>query len=189
MASLENGQNSETKSKNWVRFEEDGSEVQSGKESSAAVINAETTQINIDKSKKEASENKAAVITPESVHINIGRSNVNRSASQDAQNINNKSALKSVDLRDSANGRPASLPNSGISNVGNAVIRQGFANGDIIVTLLPVNTRWPWITPAQFRPELVPEELMAQGLTVSCFSNSFKRKNYFNTIIVFSIFS
>lgn len=40
------------------------------------------------------------------------------------------------------------------------------ANGDIIVTLLPVNTRWPWITPAQFRPELVPEELMAQGLTV-----------------------
>jgi hypothetical protein len=30
-----------------------------------------------------------------------------------------------------------------------------------------VNTRLPWITPAQFRPELVPEELMAQGLTVS----------------------
>ncbi|CAH2015401.1 unnamed protein product [Acanthoscelides obtectus] len=41
------------------------------------------------------------------------------------------------------------------------------ANGDIIVTLLPVNTQCPWITPAQFRPELVPEELMAQGLTVS----------------------
>lgn len=45
-------------------------------------------------------------------------------------------------------------------------IREGFANGDIIVTLLPVNTKWPWITPAVFRPELVPEELMAQGLTV-----------------------
>lgn len=41
------------------------------------------------------------------------------------------------------------------------------ANGDIIVTLLPVNTKFPWVTPAQFRPELVPEELMAQGLTVS----------------------
>lgn len=41
------------------------------------------------------------------------------------------------------------------------------ANGDIIVTLLPVNTKWPWITAAHFRPELVPEELMAQGLTVS----------------------
>lgn len=42
------------------------------------------------------------------------------------------------------------------------------ANGDVIVTLLPQNTSLPWITPAQFRPELVPEELMAQGLTVCC---------------------
>lgn len=42
-------------------------------------------------------------------------------------------------------------------------------NGDTIVTLLPVNTRWPWITAARFRPELVPEELMAQGLTVCIF--------------------
>ncbi|XP_047515600.1 transmembrane protein 268 isoform X2 [Pieris napi] len=46
-------------------------------------------------------------------------------------------------------------------------IHQGFSNGDIIVTLLPVNTNLPWITPAQFRPELVPEELMAQGLTLT----------------------
>lgn len=45
-------------------------------------------------------------------------------------------------------------------------VREGFANGDVIVTLLPTNTRWPWVTPAVFRPELVPEELMAQGLTV-----------------------
>lgn len=43
---------------------------------------------------------------------------------------------------------------------------QLLANGDVIVTLLPVNTKWPWLTPAVFRPELVPEELMAQGLTV-----------------------
>lgn len=48
------------------------------------------------------------------------------------------------------------------------------ANGDLIVTLLPVNTSLPWITPAKFRPELVPEELMAQGLTVS---------NYMTTIL------
>uniref|UniRef100_A0A1B0GKP5 Uncharacterized protein n=2 Tax=Lutzomyia longipalpis TaxID=7200 RepID=A0A1B0GKP5_LUTLO len=46
-------------------------------------------------------------------------------------------------------------------------VREGFANGDIIVTLLPVNTKWPWVTPAIFRPELVPEELMAQGLTLT----------------------
>lgn len=46
-------------------------------------------------------------------------------------------------------------------------VREGFSNGDVIVSMLPINTRWPWITPALFRPELVPEELMAQGLTVS----------------------
>ncbi|CAK1549805.1 unnamed protein product [Leptosia nina] len=46
-------------------------------------------------------------------------------------------------------------------------MRSGFTNGDIIVTLLPVNTKLPWITAAQFRPELVPEELMAQGLTLT----------------------
>jgi hypothetical protein len=40
-------------------------------------------------------------------------------------------------------------------------------NGEVIVTLLPVNERWPWVTPAKFRPELVPEELMAPVLTVS----------------------
>lgn len=40
------------------------------------------------------------------------------------------------------------------------------ANGDVIVTVLPVNQKWPWITPAEFRPELVPEELMAEGLSV-----------------------
>jgi hypothetical protein len=43
------------------------------------------------------------------------------------------------------------------------------ANGDIIVSLLPVNESLPWITPAIFRPELVPEELMAQGLSVMAF--------------------
>lgn len=53
------------------------------------------------------------------------------------------------------------------TTVPGGVIRQGFANGDIIVTLLPVNTKLPWITPAHFRPELVPEELMAQGLTLT----------------------
>ncbi|XP_026321613.1 uncharacterized protein LOC113231500 [Hyposmocoma kahamanoa] len=46
-------------------------------------------------------------------------------------------------------------------------VRHGFANGDIIVTLLPINSKWPWITAAHFRPELVPEELMAQGLTLT----------------------
>ncbi|GIY38272.1 uncharacterized protein CEXT_724051 [Caerostris extrusa] len=46
-------------------------------------------------------------------------------------------------------------------------ITQGFNNGDVIVTLLPVNQKCPWVTKAQFKPELVPEELMAQGLTLT----------------------
>lgn len=41
------------------------------------------------------------------------------------------------------------------------------ANGEIIVSLLPVNVNLPWITPAVFQPHLVPEELMAQGLTLT----------------------
>lgn len=46
-------------------------------------------------------------------------------------------------------------------------LRQGFANGDVIVCLYPTNEKCPWLTPAQFRPELVPEELMAEGLTLT----------------------
>jgi len=41
------------------------------------------------------------------------------------------------------------------------------ANGDVIVSILPVNNGWPWVTPASFRPELVPEELMVPGLTLT----------------------
>ena len=45
-----------------------------------------------------------------------------------------------------------------------------FHNGEVIVTLLPVNEKWPWVNPAKFRPELVPEELMAPILTVRIIS-------------------
>ena len=44
--------------------------------------------------------------------------------------------------------------------------QEQFENGDVLVTLLPVNEKFPWVTPAKFRPELVPEELMAPTLTV-----------------------
>jgi len=39
--------------------------------------------------------------------------------------------------------------------------------GEVLVTLLPVNEKLPWITPAKFRPELVPEELMTPVLTLT----------------------
>lgn len=47
------------------------------------------------------------------------------------------------------------------------------ANGDCIVSVLPLNNKCAWLTKAQFKPELVPEELMAQGLTVSSIERSF----------------
>ncbi|KAK7788875.1 hypothetical protein R5R35_011400 [Gryllus longicercus] len=113
-----------------------------------------------------------AIINPETVHVNLDRSSLNRSQSveepQQESFSNSKGdgggRMRNVDLREVSNGRPTA--SSRVSAIDGSV-RQGFANGDIIVTLLPVNTRWPWITPAQFRPELVPEELMAQGLTLT----------------------
>ena len=45
------------------------------------------------------------------------------------------------------------------------------------MTVLPVNQKWPWITPAEFRPELVPEELMAEGLSV-------RAPMFFKTLII-----
>lgn len=45
--------------------------------------------------------------------------------------------------------------------------QEQFENGDVLVTLLPVNEKFPWVTPAKFRPELVPEELMAPTLTLT----------------------
>ncbi|XP_018561577.1 uncharacterized protein LOC108903770 isoform X2 [Anoplophora glabripennis] len=91
-----------------------------------------------------------AVITTESVQVNLERS---LSKSTDSNNV---AVLDPKPLRN------VELPVATVEP-----IRQGFSNGDIIVTLLPVNTRFPWVTPAQFRPELVPEELMAQGLTLT----------------------
>ncbi|KAL0121754.1 hypothetical protein PUN28_006905 [Cardiocondyla obscurior] len=180
------------KTKNWVQFEEDtypneaaGSVKRKVTNSSTpAVIKPESVTVQVDKigksidppdiNDKKTNEYRGAVIATESVQINLDRSGLSRSITSetpdlklppDVRSTQAKSAsLKTIDLRDVSNGRNA--PSNVIStSIGN--IRQGFANGDTIVTLLPVNTKWPWITPARFRPELVPEELMAQGLTLT----------------------
>lgn len=111
------------------------------------------------------------VLTTESVHINIKdlpSSQVPKPSSPAVIEIESKNNLnKSVTTTFSTPAAPT--PNEqGLRTIelSSGRVREGFANGDVIVTLLPINTRWPWITPALFRPELVPEELMAQGLTV-----------------------
>lgn len=115
------------------------------------------------------------VLTTESVHINIKSLPSSQaqkplpSSSPAVIEIDTKNNLnKSVTTTFSTSA--ATTPNEqGLRTIelSSGRVREGFANGDVIVTLLPINTRWPWITPALFRPELVPEELMAQGLTVN----------------------
>ncbi|XP_068621610.1 uncharacterized protein [Battus philenor] len=81
-----------------------------------------------------------AVLNTETVHVNLERGDKN------IEPVSPGAPAKSVEF---------------------VSIRPGFSNGDLLVTVLPVNTNWPWITAARFRPELVPEELMAQGLTLT----------------------
>jgi len=177
------------KTKNWVQFEEEtgpkeviDTEKEAGS-SAPAVIKPESVTVQVDKINKSIDSpdindkkiNEYAVIATESVQINIDRSGLSRSVTSDTPDLKlpdvraseaKSASLKTIDLRDVSNGRNTSS-NIISTSIGN--IRQGFANGETIVTLLPVNTKWPWITPAKFRPELVPEELMAQGLTVCKF--------------------
>ncbi|EFN88073.1 hypothetical protein EAI_03581 [Harpegnathos saltator] len=178
------------KTKNWVQFEEEpGPKETTDTErktnnSTPAVIQPESVTVQVDKisksieqpdiNDKKTNEYRGAVIATESVQINLDRSGLSRSITSDTPDLKlpsdvrateaKSASLKTIDLRDTSNGRSTSS-NVISTSIGN--IRQGFANGDTIVTLLPVNTRWPWITPARFRPELVPEELMAQGLTLT----------------------
>lgn len=179
-----------SRTKNWVQFEDEtpvkdnGSVEEKTQVNTPAVIKSESVTVNVEKIGKTVdkldnqqtknNEYKGAVISTESVQINLDRSGLSRSVTSESPDLNlpsevkisdpKSASLKTIDLRDVSNGRSA-INNIISTPIGN--IRQGFANGDTIVTLLPVNTRWPWITPAKFRPELVPEELMAQGLTVN----------------------
>lgn len=177
------------KTNNWVQFEDETepkgatgpAEGKAANSGVPAVIKPESVTVQVDKigksidapdvNDKRANEYRGAVIATESVQINLDRSGLSRSITSETPDLKppdvrveaKSASLKTIDLRDVSNGRNASS-NVISTSIGN--IRQGFANGDTIVTLLPVNTKWPWITPARFRPELVPEELMAQGLTV-----------------------
>lgn len=189
------------KTKNWVQFEEEAGPKETTdaerktNSSTPTVIQPESVTVKVDKisksieqpdiNDKDTNEYRGAVIATESVQINLDRSGLSRSITSDTPDLKlpsevraaeaKSASLKTIDLRDTSNGRSTSS-NVISTSIGN--IRQGFANGDTIVTLLPVNTRWPWITPARFRPELVPEELMAQGLTVCVITDHILKKKH-----------
>ncbi|KAI5641566.1 hypothetical protein NE865_06323 [Phthorimaea operculella] len=124
--------------KGWVKFDDETSQTNDPL-SEASVPPGTTAAVSASTSQSPASE-PAAVLKTETVHVNLERGDRN------TEPVTQTTLSKNVEFVN---------------------VRQGFTNGDILVTLLPVNTKWPWVTAARFRPELVPEELMAQGLTLT----------------------
>ncbi|XP_028176815.1 uncharacterized protein LOC135087889 isoform X2 [Ostrinia nubilalis] len=122
----------------WVKFDEETGQT-SNPLGGETQVDVEETDVAATTSTKCATQ-PPAVLTTETVHVNLERGDRN------TETATQGTLSKNVEFVN---------------------IRHGFTNGDIIVTLLPVNSKWPWITAAHFRPELVPEELMAQGLTLT----------------------
>ncbi|EDS32338.1 conserved hypothetical protein [Culex quinquefasciatus] len=160
------------KTTNWVKFDDDDGKKAQGDKAASAPPNDITP---------------AAVLPTESVHVTID-ARLPTSPKQVAPVISSQPAPATASQGQSLpppltnkTSQPAviDIPKQTTVNVVQPIqsmrtielstgrVREGFANGDVIVTLLPTNTRWPWVTPAVFRPELVPEELMAQGLTLT----------------------
>lgn len=113
-----------------------------------------------------------AVLTTESTHVNLNTSSTTPEKPVPLSNItsNTNKTTSNNSTSQTVLKHDVSIPISSTMRtieLSTGTIREGFANGDVIVTLLPCNTKWPWVTPALFRPELVPEELMAQGLTLT----------------------
>ncbi|XP_043220290.1 transmembrane protein 268-like isoform X1 [Amphibalanus amphitrite] len=138
----------ESEQKKWVQFDEEAGGTSERPENG----NAPAT-IDVQNETLEAAED------PSNIRVNVpSPAPVDRSPARNGVRpepaLTTSAALQDVSLAD----QPAPAAGG---------VRQGFENGDVIVTLLPLNSTLPWITPAQFRPELVPEELMAQGLTLT----------------------
>ncbi|XP_046961907.1 uncharacterized protein LOC124531383 isoform X1 [Vanessa cardui] len=123
--------------KSWVKFDDE-----SPQQSDLKLKSKVSDESAVSTIRQTTASNSAipAVLKTETVHVNLDRSENN------IEPLSQSAVMKNVEYINA---------------------RHGFSNGDVIVTLLPTNTKWPWITTARFRPELVPEELMAQGLTLT----------------------
>ncbi|XP_058455954.1 uncharacterized protein LOC131433137 isoform X3 [Malaya genurostris] len=164
------------KTTNWVKFDDD----EGGKKEAKAL----QLPSSIKSMTAPANENVTpAVLATESVHVTVdsrlpatpkqGTATISSSGSSmltvttAANTINKTSQPAVIDIPKQSVNVVQPIQSMRTIELSTGRVREGFANGDVIVTLLPTNTRWPWITPAVFRPELVPEELMAQGLTLT----------------------
>lgn len=137
----------------------------------AAVLETETTHVNLQEKKKPPTNN------------NINKNGTSKNGVDNHQSrfpvtttppvaITSAPAVIDIPPVSSTNNNGTEMSQMRTIELSTGRVREGFANGDVIVTLLPLNGNLPWITPPVFRPELVPEELMAQGLTVSYYNNS-----------------
>ncbi|KAK3878941.1 hypothetical protein Pcinc_016481 [Petrolisthes cinctipes] len=166
--------------KSWVQFdEEDTTNQQTPARDGAApaVIDAQSVQVSLENhhSKPSSPEHPPAPITRTTSEpangVRLPPPSTTTGEARVTMSPLSPSQLHNVPLHDPNITRPTPpLTTTTTTTTPSShapVIRQGFTNGDVIVTLLPQNTSLPWITPAQFRPELVPEELMAHGLTLT----------------------
>ncbi|GAB0097066.1 uncharacterized protein DMENIID0001_126590 [Sergentomyia squamirostris] len=135
---------------NWVKFDD------TEQESREIPVQNPNTGIH-------APSRPTAVLTTETVHVSVTTSSSPTRSTLIENKPPNQTTVAVIDVPSTQ------TTESGMRTIelSTGRVREGFANGDVIVTLLPVNTKWPWVTPAIFRPELVPEELMAQGLTLT----------------------
>jgi len=144
------GPASSVRGKGWVTFDDTG-------ESQASTVSASSTPRRLSQSESD---------TPGSLEVTD-------SHSVDVEALRKKSLDTS--LSSSVRGSSSSVVSLGdihhptVNNTprGRHKAQEEFENGDVLVTLLPVNERFPWVTPASFRPELVPEELMAPSLSLT----------------------
>jgi hypothetical protein len=177
--------------KRWMRFEEQtkdevyvsiSDDISDGKSdgkcatiepsNSIQMINPSENINNIPDSNKRSSSSPVSSVLPQRIQSNHGsnktiinsivdnKENIQSFGESSTQSSLNKT-LQNIPLKDSNNRSEQNQCNH--SSTPNGV----YSNGDVIVTLLPLNQSCSWLTPAAFKPELVPEELMAQSLSLT----------------------
>merc|ERR1711953_1589155 len=158
--------------KGWVKFEDEGDDVSTSTASTRRMSSTEDSPGSIEVTDSHSVD----VETLRKKSLEVSKTNSLRGS--------NSSVVSLKDVVHPVVGSAATVTTSPRPKP------QEFENGDVIVTLLPINEKLPWITPAKFRPELVPEELMAPSLslTVEEYVNSLEKLTRDMRFTMFNIF-
>merc|ERR1712038_1882311 len=158
--------------KGWVKFEDEGDDVSTSTASTRRMSSTEDSPGSIE------------VTDSHSVDVETLRKKSLEASKTNSLRGSNSSVVSLKDVVHPVVGSAATVATSPRHKP------QEFENGDVIVTLLPINEKLPWITPAKFRPELVPEELMAPtlSLTVEEYVSSLEKLTRDMRFTMFNIF-